>query len=54
MKIFGRLSIFSFAGVILGGLFEEVESPLLLYGVGFIVIIVFLYLGYYFLKREFR
>ena len=43
-----------FAGVILGGLFEEIESPILLYGVGFTVIIVFLYLGYYFLKREFE
>ena len=43
-----------FAGVILGGLFEEIDSPILLYGVGFTVIIVFLYLGYYFLKKEFK
>ena len=43
-----------FAGVILGGLFEEIDSPILLYGVGFTVIIVFLYLGYYFLKKDFK
>ena len=41
-----------FAGVILGGVFEKVESPILLYGTGFSVLTVFLYLGYMFLKRS--
>ena len=30
-----------FAGVILGGVFEKVENPILLYGTGFIILVLF-------------
>ncbi len=43
-----------FAGVILGGVFEKVDNPMVLYGTGFIALAIFLYLGYIFLKRALK
>ena len=40
-----------FAGVIIGGIFENVEKPFLLYGAGFTFLVLFLYIGYSFIKR---
>jgi len=40
-----------FAGVIIGGVFENVEEPLLLYGAGFAFLAVFIYIGYVFIKK---
>jgi len=40
-----------FAGVIVGGVFEKVEEPLILYGIGFVVLLGFLCVGYIFVKK---
>ena len=49
--LFTDMAKLVFAGVIIGGVFEEVEEPLLLYGTGFIFLAVFLFVGYVFIKR---
>jgi hypothetical protein len=43
-----------FAGVILGGVFEKVENPMLLYGAGTSALIILLIMGYYFLKQALK
>lgn len=50
-ELFTDMAKLIFASVILGGVFEKVENPLLLYGAGFSALIVFLYIGYILLKR---
>jgi uncharacterized membrane protein YraQ (UPF0718 family) len=50
-ELFTDMAKLIFAGVILGGVFEKVENPLLLYGAGFSALTVFLYIGYVLLKR---
>ena len=49
--LFTDMAKLVFAGVIIGGVFEKVEEPLLLYGTGFIFLAVFLFVGYVFIKR---
>jgi hypothetical protein len=41
-------------GVILGGVFEKVENPMLLYGAGTSALIILLIMGYYFLKQALK
>ena len=53
-KLLTDLAKLVFAGVILGGLFEKVENPYLLYGSGLSAIAIFLYLGYLFLRRSLK
>ena len=43
-----------FAGVILGGVFEKVENPMLLYGAGTSALIILLIMGYYFFKQALK
>ena len=40
-----------FAGVIIGGIFEKVDEPILLYSAGIAFLAVFLYIGYVFVKK---
>ncbi|MBP3845970.1 MAG: hypothetical protein J6E48_12655 [Prevotella sp.] len=41
-----------FAGVIIGGIFEKVEEPFLLYGTGIVVFAICIILGYSYYKRS--
>ena len=50
-ELFTDMAKLVFAGVILGGVFEKVENPILLYGSGFSFLAIFLFMGYLFLKR---
>ena len=49
--LFTDMAKLTFAGVIIGGVFEEVEKPLLLYGAGIAFLAVFIYIGYVFIKK---
>ena len=40
-----------FAGVIIGGIFENVETPIVLYGAGVLGFTIALSLGYMYYKR---
>ena len=53
-ELFTDMAKLVFAGVILGGIFEEVENPILLYGTGFSFLVIFLYMGYLYMKRAFK
>lgn len=46
--LFTDMAKLTFAGVIIGGVFEEVEKPQLLYGAGIAFLAVFVYIGYMF------
>ena len=50
-ELFTDMAKLVFAGVILGGVFEKVENPLLLYGAGFTFLVVFLFIGYVFIRK---
>ena len=50
--LFTDMAKLVFAGVILGGVFEKVENPILLYGAGFTFLAVFLLIGYMFINRN--
>jgi uncharacterized membrane protein YraQ (UPF0718 family) len=50
-ELFTDMAKLVFAGVIIGGVFEKVDNPLLLYGAGFTFLVVFLYIGYVFIKK---
>ena len=50
-ELFTDMAKLVFAGVILGGVFEKVENPILLYGTGFIILVLFLFIGYLFIKK---
>ena len=47
-ELFTDMAKLVFAGVILGGVFEKVENPILLYGSGFSFLAIFLLMGYLF------
>lgn len=53
-ELFTDMAKLVFAGVILGGVFEKVENPILLYGSGFSFLAIFLFMGYLFLKRALK
>ena len=53
-ELFTDMAKLVFAGVILGGVFEKVENPMLLYGSGFLFLAIFLYMGYLFMKRALK
>ena len=53
-ELFTDMAKLVFAGVILGGVFEKVEKPILLYGSGFSFLAIFLFMGYLFLKRALK
>ena len=53
-ELFTDMAKLVFAGVILGGVFEKVENPILLYGSGFSFLAIFLLMGYLFLKRALK
>ena len=53
-ELFTDMAKLIFAGVILGGVFEKVENPILLYGSGFSFLAIFLFMGYLFLKRALK
>jgi hypothetical protein len=50
-NLFTDMAKLVFAGVIVGGVFEKVEEPLILYGIGFVVLLGFLCVGYIFVKK---
>jgi hypothetical protein len=51
-ELFTDMAKLVFAGVILGGVFEKVENPILLYGAGFTFLAVFLVIGYVFINKN--
>ena len=53
-ELFTDMAKLVFAGVILGGVFEKIENPILLYGSGFSFLAIFLLMGYLFLKRALK
>ena len=53
-ELFTDMAKLVFAGVILGGVFEKVENPILLYGSGFSFLAIFLLMGDLFLKRALK
>ena len=53
-ELFTDMAKLIFAGVILGGVFEKVENPMLLYGAGTSALIILLIMGYYFLKQALK
>ena len=50
-ELFTDMAKLVFAGVILGGVFEKVENPILLYGTGLVFLIMFLFIGYLFINK---
>ena len=51
-ELFTDMAKLVFAGVILSGVFEKVENPILLYGAGFTFLAVFLVIGYVFINKN--
>ena len=53
-ELFTDMAKLIFAGVILGGIFEKVENPMLLYGAGTSALVVLLIMGYLFMKQALK
>ena len=53
-ELFTDMAKLIFAGVILGGVFEKVENPMLLYGAGTSALVVLLIMGYLFMKQALK
>ena len=50
-KVFTDIAKLVLAGVVLGGIFEDLSHPFLLFGIGTVVFLMSLFLGYWYYKR---